>query len=129
MKKIKIITITISLIFMTANPLFAYSDAEVRNEIQAYINTATLPQKIDDITQVNELLTSSRGIVYLYEINMKRDQFPLSAMDNMKKIAISTLCTNPALVWYKNNNVDMSYIYFDNKEDIISLFKINSKNC
>ena len=116
MKKIKIITITISLIFMTANPLFAYSDAEVRNEIQAYINTATLPQKIDDITQVNEILTSSRGIVYLYEINMK-------------KIAISTLCTNPALVWYKNNNVNMSYIYFDNKEDIISLFKINSKNC
>ena len=33
MKKIKIITITIPLIFMTANPLFAYSDAEVRNGI------------------------------------------------------------------------------------------------
>lgn len=129
MKKIKLITITTFLIFMTATSLFAYSDAQVRNEIQAYINTVTFPQKIDEITQINEILTSSRGIVYLYEINLRRDQFPLSSVDSIKKNAISTLCNNPALVWYKNNDVNMSYVYFDNKEDMISLFNINSKNC
>ena len=129
MKKIKLIIITTFLIFMTSTSLFAYSDTEVRNEIQAYINTVTFPQKIDDITQINEILTSSRGIVYLYEINLRRDQFPLSSIDSIKKNAISTLCNNPALVWYKNNDVNMSYVYFDNKEDMISLFNINSKNC
>ena len=129
MKKIKLIIITTFLIFMTSTSLFAYSDAEVRNEIQAYINTVTFPQKIDDITQINEILTSSRGIVYLYEINLRRDQFPLSSIDSIKKNAISTLCNNPALVWYKSNDVNMSYVYFDNKEDMISLFNINSKNC
>ena len=77
----KILTITAFLIFMTTTPLFAYSDAEVRNEIQAYINTVKFPQQIDEITQISEILTSTRGIVYLYEINMRRDQFPLSSID------------------------------------------------
>ena len=125
----KILTITAFLIFMTTTPLFAYSDAEVRNEIQAYINTVKFPQQIDEITQISEILTSTRGIVYLYEINMRRDQFPLSSIDSIKKNTISTLCNNPALAWYKNNNVNLSYVYLDNKEDMISLFNINSKNC
>ena len=119
------------LLFYGVFPVVLNKDADTPNHCveKEYINTVTFPQKIDDITQINEILTSSRGIVYLYEINLRRDQFPLSSIDSIKKNAISTLCNNPALVWYKNNDVNMSYVYFDNKEDMISLFNINSKNC
>ncbi len=127
MKKIKILIIF--LIFTATSPLLAYSDAEVRKEIQAYIDTQKFPQKLDEITHLTEILTSTRGIVYLYEIKLRRDEFPLSTIDSIKERTISTLCDNSLLAWYKNNNVDMSYVYFDNREDMISLFKINSKDC
>ena len=121
--------IILGFITLFASPVFALSNAEVRNAIQSYINTQEFPQQIDAVTTLVEIETTARGIAYIYQLSMSADQTPVATFKAVKTNAITNLCTNAAMTWYKSNDVEMIYYYLDNEEELISLYKISSSDC
>tara|TARA_A100001011_G_C13840098_1_gene646545 strand:+ start:386 stop:646 length:261 start_codon:yes stop_codon:yes gene_type:complete len=86
---------------------------------------------MDEITLLIGVQTSTRGIVYNYELKLSQDEianFP-QAFDSIQRGAISSLCEDPALLWYKENGVEMIYTYMDNEKNLLTIFKIHSSNC
>ena len=49
--------------------------------------------------------------------------------DDIKMKAINSLCEGPALNWYKENQVEMIYTYMDEKDNLVTIFKIHSSKC
>ena len=47
----------------------------------------------------------------------------------LKIKAINSLCEGPALNWYKENQVEMIYTYMDEKDNLVTIFKIHSSKC
>jgi len=121
------------LILMLSVASYAESNLEIRNTIQAdVINLSTFPQDMGDgVTILSNITTSTRGIVYIYNLSLDQDELPnLSELSsNLYKQNLNNLCTNYVLGWYKINNVEMSYIYYDQSDNLITLFKISSIDC
>ena len=122
-----------TLIIMFSVVAYAETNVEIRNAIQAeVINPAVFPQDLGDgVTVLSNITTSTRGIVYIYNLRLDQDQLPnLSALSSqLYKQNLNMLCTNAAMNWYKNNNVEMSYIYYDQSDNLVTLFKISSIDC
>jgi len=122
-----------TFILMLSVASHAESNLEIRNTIQAdVINLSTFPQDLGDgVTTLSNITTSTRGIVYIYNLSLDQDELSnLSALSsNLYKQNLNNLCTNNILSWYKNNNVEMSYIYYDQSDNLITLFKISSIDC
>ena len=117
------------LIVLVASPVFALSNTEVRSNIQSFIDTQEFPQKIDTVTTLLRMETTTRGIAYTYQLSMSQDQFSIAALNGIKLNNITNLCTNSVMNWYKSNDIEMIYYYFDNMGELISLFKVNSSDC
>lgn len=120
------------IILMMPLSLFSLSNVEVRNAIQAYIDTQNFPQDLGDgITSLSGLSTSTRGIVYNYDLSLDQDALPglSNIMSTLYKTNLNNLCTNQALFWYKTNDIEMSYVYYDDSGNLVSLFNISSLNC
>jgi len=122
-----------TFILMLSVASHAESNLEIRNTIQAdVINLSTFPQDLGDgVTTLSNITTSTRGIVYIYNLSLDQDELSnLSALSsNLYKQNLNNLCTNNILSWYKNNNVEMSYIYYDQSDNLVTLFKISSIDC
>ena len=109
----------------------ALTNDEVRTEIQSWIDTQTFPQDIDANTVLIGIQVSTRGIVYNYKLKLPGDEISnfLQVFDNIKMGAINGLCELPALNWYKENQVEMIYTYMDEKDNLVTIFKIHSSKC
>jgi len=122
-----------TLIVMFSVVSYAETNVEIRNAIQAeVINPSVFPQDLGDgVTVLSNITTSTRGIVYIYNLKLDQDQLPnLSALSSqLYNQNLNILCTNAAMNWYKNNNVEMSYIYYDQSDNLVTLFKISSIDC
>ena len=122
-----------TFILMLSVASHAESNLEIRNTIQAdVINLSTFPQDLGDgVTTLSNITTSTRGIVYIYNLSIDQDELlNLSTISsNLYKQNLNNLCTNNILSWYKNNNVEMSYIYYDQSDNLVTLFKISSIDC
>jgi hypothetical protein len=127
MKKIyAILIITFSL------TTYAETNAEIRNAIQVVINSTVLPLDLGDgITTMTDMQTSTRGIVYTYSLALHQDSLPdlPTVSSTLYRTNLNQLCTNAAMNWYKTNTVEMSYIYYDQSDNLVTLFKISSKDC
>ena len=123
----------LTLIVMFSVAAFAETNVEIRNAIQAeVINPSVFPQDLGDgVTVLSDITTSTRGIVYIYNLKLDQDQLPLlSALSSqLYKQNLNMLCTNASMNWYKSNNVEMSYIYYDQSDNLVTLFKISSIDC
>ena len=122
-----------TLLLMFSVVAYAETNVEIRNAIQAeVINPAVFPQDLGDgVTVLSNITTSTRGIVYIYNLRLDQDQLPnLSAPSSqLYKQNLNMLCTNASMNWYNNNNVEMSYIYYDQSDNLVTLFKISSIDC
>lgn len=122
-----------TLLLMFSVVAYAETNVEIRNAIQAeVINPAVFPQDLGDgVTVLSNITTSTRGIVYIYNLRLDQDQLPnLSALSSqLYKQNLNMLCTNASMNWYNNNNVEMSYIYYDQSDNLVTLFKISSIDC
>ena len=127
MKKIyAILIITFSL------TTYAETNAEIRNAIQIVINSTVLPLDLGDgVTTMTDMQTSTRGIVYTYSLALHQDLLPdlPTVSSTLYRTNLNQLCTNAAMNWYKTNTVEMSYIYYDQSDNLVTLFKISSKDC
>ena len=119
------------LLILFGTKIFALTNDEVRTEIQSWIDTQTFPQDIDADTVLIGIQVSTRGIVYNYKLKLPGDEISdfLQVFDNIKMGAINGLCELPALNWYKENQVEMIYTYMDEKDNLVTIFKIHSSKC
>ncbi|MDB0058764.1 hypothetical protein N9F35_01005 [Gammaproteobacteria bacterium] len=120
------------LILMMPLSALALSNAEVRNEIQTFIDTQTYPQDLGDgVTSLTGVLTSTRGVVYSYTLSVNQDELLglSNIMSSVYTTNLNNLCTNNAMSWYKMNDVQMSYVYYDESDNLVSLFSMSGLNC
>lgn len=120
------------IFFLLGSSANALSNSEVRNAIQSWIDSQKFPQDMgDELTIMVGVRTTTRGILYNYRI--KSDQDDLGNVhqifDSIESMALKGLCTNPAMAWYKNNEVEMSYRYMDKNKNVITIFKIHASDC
>lgn len=114
-----------------SNYCYALSNQEVRQAIQDWINSQEYPQEMDELTIMIDTVTTSRGILYTYQLNLHQDDLIdfRPVFNSIKSTALEALCNNTAMIWYKNNEVEMTYEYLDKDENLITLFKIHSSSC
>ena len=110
----------------------ALSNSEVRNAIQEWISTQEFPQDMgDELTILVGSRPTTRGILYNYKLKLDQDDLKnvSQVFDSIEINALKGLCTNPAMAWYKNNEVEMTYRYMDEKKNVITIFKIHVSDC
>ena len=85
----------------------------------------------DGVTSLSGMSTSTRGIVYNYNLSLNQDTLPglSNIMSTLYKTNLNNLCTNQTMSWYKTNDIDLSYVYYDESGNLVSLFSINALNC
>ena len=123
-----------SLLFISlfyANFSYSLSNQEVRNAIQNWITTQEYPQDMDEITLMIDTNVTTRGILYTYQLKLNQDDLEdfRQVFQSIKTSALDALCNNPAMLWYKKNKVEMTYEYYDEDDNIITIFKIHSSLC
>ena len=121
------------LILLTFYAKFSYSlsNQEVRNAIQDWIKTQEYPQDMDEITLMIDTNVTTRGVLYSYQLKLRQDDLEdfRQVFQSIKSSALDALCNNSALLWYKENKVEMTYEYYDEEDNIITIFKIHSSLC
>ena len=131
MRKLFLKSTLIILIFFYANFSYSLSNQEVRNAIQDWIKTQEYPQDMDEITLMIDTNVTTRGILYSYQLKLNQDDLEdfRQVFQSIKSSALDALCNNPAMQWYKKNKVEMTYEYYDEDDNIITIFKIHSSLC
>lgn len=131
--KSRILQVLVLMIFCNAS--FAQeliSNNGVQNEVRAALSSFDLPQKIDALTTLIAVDTLPvRGIQYIYKLDAEGGNVAENeqAFRAMKANLIQQLCNNPQLIWYKQNFVDMEYLYLDRNESEWFRTRINSNDC
>ena len=131
MRKLFLKSSLLILLLFYANFSFSLSNQEVRNAIQDWITTQEYPQDMDEITLMIDTNITTRGILYSYQLKLNQDDLEdfRQVFQSIKSSALDALCNNPAMLWYKKNKVEMTYEYYDEDENIITIFKIHSSLC
>lgn len=127
MKKIFLLTLLL-ISFQT----FAYTNAEVRSAIQTgVIDLMTVPMQVDQATKMTDVYLSTRGIVYEYSISIDQDALGdiSTTLTNIKSGSVQMYCNNDAMAFYKTNNVDAFYIYYDVSDNLVGLFRVSNFDC
>ena len=85
----------------------------------------------DGVTSLTGVLTSTRGVVYSYTLSINQDELLglSNIMSSVYTTNLNNLCTNNAMSWYKMNDVQMSYVYYDESDNLVSLFSMSGLNC
>ena len=119
------------LLLFYATISYSLSNQEVRNAIKNWIKTQEYPQNMDEITLMIDTNVTTRGILYSYQLKLSQDNLEdfRNVFQSIKSSALDALCNNPAMLWYKKNKVEMTYEYYDEDDNIITIFKIHSSLC
>ena len=131
MKKLFLKSVLLIFLLFYANFSYSLSNQEVRNAIQDWIKTQEFPQDMDEMTLMIDTNVTTRGILYSYQLKLKQDELEdfRQVFKSIKSSALDALCNNPAMLWYKNNKIEMTYEYYDQDDNIITIFKIHSSSC
>ena len=124
--------IFLSTLFLISFQTFAYTNAEVRSAIQTgVIDLMTVPMQVDQATKMTDVYLSTRGIVYEYSISIDQDALGdiSTTLTNIKSGSVQMYCNNDAMAFYKSNNVDAFYIYYDVSDNLVGLFRVSNFDC
>ena len=111
---------------------FALTNAEIRNAIQTeVVDLMTVPMQVDQATKMTDVYVSTRGIVYEYDISIDQDALGdiSTTLTNIKNGSVQMYCNNDAMAFYKSNNVDAFYIYYDESENLVGFFRVSNFDC
>jgi hypothetical protein len=133
----KIIFTTLIFFCLSQN---AFSQAllpnnEVRNAVQQYINSQEVPFQIDQVTTLQSVeVFGVRGIQYNYQISltisdMGGETGVRNINNNISSSNLTSYCDNPALIWYKENVVEMVWKYIDKNNSDLFTIRIDSNDC
>ena len=131
MRKLLLKSSLLILLIFYAKISYSLSNQEVRNAIQDWIKTQEYPQDMDEITLMIDTNVTTRGILYSYQLKLRQDDLEdfRQVFQSIKSSALDALCNNSAMLWYKKNKVEMTYEYYDEDDNIITIFKIHSSSC
>ena len=131
MRKLLFKSSLLLLLIFYAKISYSLSNQEVRDEIQDWIKTQEYPQYMDEITLMIDTNVTTRGILYSYQLKLRQDDLEdfRQVFQSIKSSALDALCNNSAMLWYKKNKVEMTYEYYDEDDNIITIFKIHSSSC
>ena len=111
---------------------FALTNAEIRNAIQTeVVDLMTVPMQVDQASKMTDVYVSTRGIVYEYDISIDQDALGdiSTTLTNIKNGSVQMYCNNDAMAFYKSNNVDAFYIYYDVSGNLVGLFRVSNFDC
>lgn len=124
--------IFLSTLLLISFQTFAYTNAEVRSAIQTgVIDLMTVPMQVDQATKMTDVYLSTRGIVYEYSISIDQDALGdiSTTLTNIKSGSVQMYCNNDAMAFYKTNNVDAFYIYYDVSDNLVGFFRVSNFDC
>ena len=111
------------------------SNFEVQSQIELSFKYTEFPVKLDKITNITSIQTFGvRGLQYNYTLDLNISDLGDDVAINMTRDTIRNrasdgLCNNPAMVWHKENFVELKYVYSDNVNTSIFEFKVNPNDC
>ena len=132
------IIFTILMFFCLSQNAFSQallSNNEVRSEIMKYINVQEVPVQMDKLTTLQSVeVFGVRGIQYNYKLGLTiSDLGGEIGLKTIKKNLFSqnlnSYCENPALIWYKENVVEMVWKYFDKNNSDLLTIRVDSNDC
>ena len=132
------IIFTILMFFCLSQNAFSQallSNNEVRSEIMKYINVQEVPVQMDELTTLQSVeVFGVRGIQYNYKLGLTiSDLGGEIGLKTIKKNLFSqnlnSYCGNPALIWYKENVVEMVWKYFDKNNSDLLTIRVDSNDC
>ena len=118
-----------------ANAQSLLSDAEVQAEITEAIRVSPMPQQLDQVTVLESMqLFGVRGLQYNYKLGLTKtdlggDARLATVMQTLKNQSKNTLCTNPVMLWYKSNFVELNYVYLDKANAPLIEFRLTPNDC
>ena len=91
----------------------------------------TVPMQVDQATKMTDVYLSTRVIVYEYSISIDQDALGdiSTTLTNIKSGCVQMYCNNDAMVFYKTNNVDAFYIYYDVSDNLVGFFRVSNFDC
>ncbi len=91
-----------------------------------------LPMVLDKYTTLDSIMVlGNRSLLYKYTVTDKSpfDGIDISTLsDSMKKISINIIKTSPNTKLYRDNDVKLKYIYYDNEGNYLFEFSIYPKD-
>lgn len=120
------------ILLMLSLQTFALTNAEVRNVIEAEVlSLMVLPMQVDQYTKMTDVYVSTRGIVYEYDLSTDQDALgDISAvLTTIKNNIANNYCNGGNMAFYKSNNIDAFYIYYDVSGNLVGLFRISAYDC
>ena len=111
---------------------FALTNAEIRYAIEyEVIDLMTLPMQVDQATKMTDVYASTRGIVYEYSISIDQDALGniANTLTAIKSNSVQLYCNDDAMAWYKTNNVDAFYVYYDVSDNMVGMFRVSNIDC
>ena len=111
------------------------SDVEVQAEISAAIKASPMPQQLDQVTVLESMQQFGvRGLQYNYKLGLTKtdlggDARLASVVQTLKNQSKNTFCTNPVMLWYKTNFVELNYVYRDKANAPLMEFRLTPNDC
>jgi hypothetical protein len=103
---------------------------ESQMKIQAYLKKSLpeLPYKIDSGTECYKVDLEYKHMIYFYRLfnTLKRDIDVDWARDKMQNQIIDYYCQSPLLIFFRNEDIKMTYHYVDKNYKF--LFKVSADN-
>ncbi len=89
-----------------------------------------LPQKIDEVTTLTNVITIEQSLTYKYNLNIHKKDLPVNAfMNEMKSNLHQNLCSRKVLMQMLDIGVQFIYVYVDSDGKYIGEIYINKKVC
>ncbi|TQR33110.1 hypothetical protein DMB92_03900 [Campylobacter sp. MIT 99-7217] len=120
--------------------IFAYADkcksAEMQEALMQIKSIFNLPQKIDKITILKDIVCENDTLGYIYDIEFNDFDQKLSQNNNMQELMKKSIlaqnksyyCDSDLSAYYRDEDMAMSWTYYKNGEIFIHN-KISNKDC
>jgi len=93
----------------------------------------TCPLTVDQWTTLSNTMTLGKSITYNYLVDSSVFQEFQITQDEWSKqqeiITINLYCTNPDMVFFRDNNIDVSWSYIDFDGNMIDKFTADPSKC
>ena len=124
-----------SLIFICS---FVYGDNCKKTEVQDEILMIkdSLPMKVDNVTTLIDVTCENNILVYAYNFGFNKTDKKIMSnkkviemiKDRLNNQNINFYCNSDFVDFYRINNINMKWVYFDeNKKEIFSIIASNNK--
>ena len=100
----------------------------IADQVKKQLN---LPKKLDNETMLIDIVPSTNRLIYHYTL-INYDGASIDAKvlyDTQKPIVTKNLCKNPAMIYFRDNNISTEYIYFGKDKAAVTAVLVSPNDC